>query len=68
MKNKTVTYTDSRQSMWETWFVASFIIVIAYIFVGTMEGSQEMFPNWYIFTIIAMFNFILCIHRGMRKY
>lgn len=64
---KPKTYSDSKQTMWETWFVASFIIVIAYIVVGTMEGAVDMFPNWGIFAGIALFNFIVCLHIGCRK-
>lgn len=62
------TYSDTKQTMWETWFVLSFVIIISYIFVGTIEGSQDMFPNWYIFATIVMFNFILCLHKGFKKH
>jgi len=62
------TYSDSKQTMWETWFVASFVILVSYIFVGTMEGSKDMFPNWAIFTVIAMINFIFCTVKGLKKH
>ena len=64
----TKTYSDSKQTMWETWFVLSFVILASYIIVGTMEGSVDMFPNWDIFAGIAMFNFIFCLYRGFKKY
>ena len=64
---KTKTYSDSKQTMWETWFVLSIVILASYIIVGTMEGSVDMFPNWSIFAGIALFNFIVCLHIGCRK-
>lgn len=58
---------DYKQAMWEIWFVSSIIIVLGYLFVGVLEGSKYLFPNWPYFTTMAMFNLIICILVGTRK-
>ena len=58
---------ETKQTMWETWFVASVIIFLAYLFVGTSEGSKIMFPNWLTFMLISMVNLIICIFYGIKK-
>lgn len=55
---------ESRQTMWEMWFVASVIILLAYLFVGTLEGSKTFLPNWLPFMLLSMVNLIICIYKG----
>jgi hypothetical protein len=64
---KTKTYSDSKQSMWETWFVLSTIIFMCFMFAGALEGSVKMFPNWTPFALIATINLLICIIVGTRK-
>lgn len=61
---KTKTYVDSKQTMWETWFVISLIIFGAYFFVGTLENSMKEFPNWIYFMLLSTFNLLICIIIG----
>ena len=58
---------QSKQTMWETWFVASIIIFTAYFFVGTMENSRIDFPNYPYFAIISVINLAICVYYGTRK-
>jgi hypothetical protein len=64
MKKSTTQSEESRQTMWEIWFVASVIIFLAYFFVGTLEGSRDFLPNWLPFMLIACVNLIICIYKG----
>jgi hypothetical protein len=57
---------ETKQTMWEYWFVASVIIFLAYLFVGTLEGSMIMFPNWLPFMLLACVNLIICIYYGLK--
>lgn len=59
---------QSKQTMWETWFVASFIIFIAYFFVGTLENSRIDFPNYPYFAIAAVFNLAASVYYGTKKH
>lgn len=54
------------QIMWETWFVASIVIFFAYFFVGTLERSREVFPNWTPFFILSIINLVVCLYYGLR--
>lgn len=58
---------DPKQTMWETWFVSSVIILMATLFVGTLEGSRIIFPNWDIFAIVVFINFCVSLGYGMKK-
>jgi hypothetical protein len=58
---------ETKQTMWETWFVASVIIFLAYFFVGTLENSKVDFPNWLPFKLASMVNLIICIIYGTKK-
>lgn len=62
----TKTYSDSKQTMWETWFVISFVIFFTYFLVGTLENSVEMFPNWTPFMLLSAVNFVICIIVGLK--
>jgi hypothetical protein len=55
-----------KQTMWETWFVASVIIFLAYFFVGTLEGSKTAFPNWLPFMIASFINLAICTYYGFK--
>jgi hypothetical protein len=55
------------QVIWETWFITSVIIFLAYTFVGTLENSQTEFPNWLPFMLIACVNLIICIYYGYKS-
>jgi len=57
---------QSKQTMWETWFVASIIIFFAYFFVGTLEGSRTAFPNLLPFMLASCINLIICIYYGVK--
>lgn len=57
---------ETKQTMWEYWFVASVIIFLAYFFVGTLENSKNEFPNWLPFMLIACINLVICIYYGHK--
>jgi len=63
---KIKTHKQMKQSMWETWFVASTVIFLAYIFVGTLEGSKTYFPNWCYFASASCINFLYCLYVGLK--
>lgn len=58
---------DNKQLIWETWFLMSVFIFMAYFFVGMLEGSREFFPNWIYFFGVACINLILCVGYGFKK-
>lgn len=58
---------ESKQAMWEMWFVASVIIFLATIFVGTTVNKYE-YPNFDIWLGVVIANIIICIMIGSRKY
>ena len=53
------------QSAWETWFVASIILCLALLFIGTLDNSREIVELPYIM-IIAFFNVIVCVYVGQE--
>jgi hypothetical protein len=55
-----------KQTMWEYWFVISVVIFLAYFFVGTLEGSKTIFPNWLPFMLASCINLIICIYYGVK--
>lgn len=55
-----------KQTMWEYWFVASCILVLACLFIGTLEGSKNFLPNWPYFMIISSINLAICIYKGLK--
>jgi len=66
MKESQFQKDNAKQTVWETWFIISFTIFMAYLFVGILENSQEMFPNWPYFTGIAAINFLICLYYGLK--
>lgn len=59
--------TMKNQTLWETWFVSSVIIFLAYFFVGTLDGSRDTFPNWLPFFLVSVINLIACLYIGNKK-
>ena len=57
---------ETKQTMWETWFVASVIIFLAFFFVGTLDNSKTEFPNWLPFMLASCINLIICIYYGVK--
>jgi len=53
-----------KQKVWELWFLVSAVVFGAFFFVGTIEGSQEAFPNFFWGFIPALFNLALCSYYG----
>ena len=53
-----------KQSTWEAWFIVSIIASSSLFFVGTIEGSQEAFPNFFWGFIPALFNLAVCSYYG----
>jgi hypothetical protein len=58
---------QSKQTMWETWFVASAIIFFAYFFVGTLENSRIDFPNYPYFAMASVFNLAASLYYGTKR-
>ena len=58
---------DSKQTIWEAWFVASVIIFLAYLFVGTLDNSIKSFPNWPYFFGLSLTNLVICLYYGFKK-
>ena len=57
---------ESKQTLWETWFVISCMLILIVIFIGVTENSRIMFPSWPYFAGIVLINFIYCIMIGTR--
>lgn len=53
------------QSAWETWFVASIILCLALLFIGTLDNSREIVELPYIM-IIAFLNVVVCVYVGQE--
>ena len=57
---------EAQQTMWETWFVASVIIILAFLFVGTLDNSVNTYPNWIYYFSIAFINLLICLYYGFK--
>ena len=55
-----------KQRVWELWFLSSVIVFGTFFFVGTIEGSQEAFPNFFWGLIPAIINLAVCIYHGIK--
>jgi lipid-A-disaccharide synthase-like uncharacterized protein len=55
-----------KQKVWELWFLVSAVVFGAFFFVGTIEGSQEAFPNFFWGFIPALFNLAVCLLYGIK--
>ena len=69
MKNSNQTQfqkEESRQFMWEMWFISSAVIFLSFFLVATMEGSKDAFPNLPIFATISLFNLAICVYKGCK--
>ena len=62
------TYSNEpNQSMWETWFVASVIVFLSIIFLGTLYNNEQL-PIYYDTLLLATFvNLIYCLTIGLKK-
>ena len=57
---------NSKQTMWETWFVTSLVLVIVLFILGLMESSKEFLPEWpYIFGLVIA-NLCYCLFIGNK--
>lgn len=50
--------------IWEVWLYVSIVILVAFLFVGTLEGSKEEYPNWYLGVMCAIGNLLACVIKG----
>ena len=58
---------DPKQSMWETWFVASVIMFLSIIFWGTYYNNEQL-PIYYDALLLTTFvNLIYCLYIGLKK-
>ena len=51
---------------WEIWFVLSMISLISMLFIGTLPGSVQAFPNYLYGLALVVINFIVCIAYGNK--
>ena len=56
-----------KQSTWETWFIISVILLLSFLFVGTLPGSVQTFPNFCYGAIPVTINFLVCIFIGSQS-
>jgi len=56
-----------KQKVWETWFIASIIVLGSLFFVGTLPGSVDAFPYFLWVFIPSMFNLAICIYYGTKE-
>lgn len=57
---------DSKQTLWETWFVASVVILLGLIFIGTLNNSKIFMPYWPFLISFSIFNLVYCIYKGSK--
>lgn len=55
-----------RQRVWELWFLLSITVFGAFFFVGTIDGSQEAFPNLVWVFIPSIINLAVCLYYGTK--
>ena len=62
------TYSNNpKQSMWETWFVASVIVFLSIIFWRTHYNNEQL-PMYYDELLLTTFvNLIYCLTIGLKK-
>jgi hypothetical protein len=54
------------QKFFNVYFTVSLIVAFGYFFVGCLDGSREMFPNWIYFAPIAFLNVVIGLILGLR--
>lgn len=59
-----MTKEDSKQTIWETWFIISLVLLFVMLFIGTIENSKTIFPNWPYFAGVVIINLVLCLIKG----
>jgi uncharacterized membrane protein len=62
----TKTYSDSKQTVWETWFIISLMLVVFTFVLGLNFGPKEL-PSFPLIGVLANINLIYCIVVGSRK-
>jgi membrane protein YdbS with pleckstrin-like domain len=55
---------QAHQTVWETWFVISLVLVIVIFITGLTPNSKIIYPNWPYYAIIVLFNLLVCIKIG----
>ena len=55
-----------RQKTWEVWFISSLIVFSVLFFVGTVEGSAEVFPNLLWGLVPSFINIAVCLYYGSK--
>ena len=58
---------ESKQTVWETWFVISIVLIVVMFVTGLMDNSKVYFPNWPYFAAGVLVNVVLCIKRGTHR-
>jgi hypothetical protein len=59
-------FIKMKQSTWEAWFIVSIIASSSLFFVGTIEGSRDMFPNFLWAFIPSIINLAVCLYYGLK--
>ena len=58
---------DPKQTIWEMWFITSIILFVNTIFIGTTEGSVQMFPHFDVWLGIVFLNLVFCVFNGLKQ-
>ena len=58
---------EPKQTMWEMWFITSVVLLLGTLFIGTIEGSVEMFPHFNIWLTIVFINFCVSLGYGIKN-
>lgn len=53
-----------RQHVWELWFLSSALVFGGLLFISTIDGFNEAFPNFLWGFIPALFNLAVCVYYG----
>ena len=56
-----------KQSIWEYYFLAALIAFFALFFIGTIEGSKELWPEWPHYFAFTTINLLISIVIGLKK-
>lgn len=56
---------EAKQFLWETWFIVSFILCVAFILVGMLDNSKELTALPYLI-VTAMLNLLVCSFIGIK--
>jgi hypothetical protein len=53
--------------LWNGWFTISIMAYLGYLYIGTLEGSREAYPNWPYYIAAITINLIICVIIGIKK-